>query len=185
MIYQGLRRVICFFHFVLALRRRKIRFPLSATQDFLSKMKLTENQIEKLYQERLKIEAFCEPPIKTTAEIERENWQAIARKRKAEIDEILTNHFFPKPKEEGTERKESNGFCVMLKTAVKREIDVPAVSTIMKKLPPGFEQDLIDYKPRLKLKEFRNISEANRRIFSHCLIETPEKAVFEIVKQES
>lgn len=148
-------------------------------------MNLTENQIEKLYQERLKIEAFCEPPIKTAAEVERENWQKIAKARKAEIDEILTNHFFPKRKEEGTERKETNGFCVMLKTGLKREVDTAAVQTVMRKLPPGMEQDLIDYKPRLKLKEYRDISEANRRIFNHCLTETPEKPTFEIVKQQS
>ena len=148
-------------------------------------MKLTESAIEKLYQERVKIEEFCAPPLKTAAEIERENWQVIARKRKAEIDEILTKHFFPKPKEEGTERKEANGFCVMLKTAVKREIDVAALPLVMKKLPPGMEEELLNYKPALRLANYRDISEANRRIFDHCLTITPANATFEIVKQES
>lgn len=148
-------------------------------------MKFTEIQIEQLYQERLKIELFCEPPLRTAAEIEKENWQKIAKKRKAEIDEILTDHFFPKRKEEGTERKESNGFLVMLKTGLKRAFDAAAIPAIMKKLPAGMEEDLIDYKPHLKLSNYRDISEANRRIFDHCLTATPDKAIFEIVKKES
>lgn len=148
-------------------------------------MKLTENQIETLYLEREKIERFCQPPLKTVAEIEAENWKKKALERKAVIDKILTDHFFPNPHEEGTRRKEEGGFAVMLKTELKRTFDEAAIDNVLTELPPHYKELLVNYKPTLKLKEYKELPEDNKKKFENCLVITPGANRFEIVKLDS
>lgn len=148
-------------------------------------MKLTENEIESLYLERCKIEKFCEPPPLTVAEIVRQNWIAKALERKQEIDETLAAHFFPKPAEEGTQRLDTEGFHVMLKPSVVRVFDLAALPVIETKLTPEQKAALIDYKPTLKLKAYRDMPEKVQKVLDNAIIKTPGKTIFDITRNEA
>ena len=120
-------------------------------------------------------------------------WLKQAQARVDEIEAILTKYFFPKAKEEGTERKEKNGFAVMLKTGLKRVFDVAALAPVVescqkiaakKKLSVDVEAAVVQWVPKLKLKEFRELPDPIREELENALVITPEKPVFEIVKVE-
>lgn len=118
-------------------------------------------------------------------------WLKQAAARIAEIKDTLAKVFFPKAKEEGTERKQKFGFAVMLKTALDRKFDIPALAPVVaecqkisneKKLGVNVEATVIDWKPSLKLKEFRELPAPLAKQFQHALIVTPKKPEFEIVR---
>lgn len=148
-------------------------------------MKLTEKQIETLYLERCKIEKFCEPAPLTVEEIVRRNWIAKAQERKQEIDEKLAAHFFPKPAEEGAIRLDAEGYHVMLKPSVVRVFDLAALPVIEAKLTPEQKAALIDYKPSLKLKAYRDMPESVQKVLDNAIIKTPGKTIFDITRNEA
>lgn len=122
---------------------------------------------------------------------EKTQWLKWAGDRVEEIKTALVSYFFPKKKEEGTERKEKSGFAAMLKTGLTRKFDLPALATVVaecqklandKKLGVNVEAAAIDWAPKLKLKEYRELPEVIRNQFDAALIVTPEKEKFEIVK---
>lgn len=106
-----------------------------------------------------------------------------AQARLAVIDETLTAHFFPKPKDEGVQRKTKDGFITSLKTGIKRAIDIPTLAKVILKCPKGTEDKVIEWKASLKVKEWRDLSEKTAAIFADAIIETPEKPKFEIVRK--
>lgn len=114
---------------------------------------------------------------------QREKYIKEAKARLEEIDKELAAHFFPKPKEEGTQRKTASGFVVMLKTGLKRVIDIAALPDVLNKCPAGTEDKLIEWKPSLKLKEFRDLPAKTAKTFEAALIVEPEKPKFEIVRE--
>lgn len=152
-------------------------------------MTLTAIEIETLYKERCKIEAFLTPIPKTAEQIAKEaviaNWKEKANDRLTVIDELLAKEFFPNPKDEGVQRTETDDYFVAIKPTLKREFDLPAIKPVFKKLPDGFEENLIKYKPQLVLEQYRNLTEKQKRIFDQCLVITPAKTTFEIVKKKS
>jgi hypothetical protein len=185
--------------------------------------KLTKKEVAAYCGERLAIEAWLYPPPPDPAEFppagwvetspgvysrsltaeqlrkelfgdpERDEWERQARQRIAEIDEILIPVFFPKVKEEGTQRATKHGFVAMLKTGLTRKIDVPVLATVIAKaqeiadnegLTLSVEDSTIEWKPDLKLKEYRALPDVVRDHFENALITSPTKTVFEIVKEE-
>lgn len=121
---------------------------------------------------------------------EKTEWMMEAKKALEEIKNALTEYFFPKPKEEGTQRIEKHGFACMLKTGLDRKIDKEALAVVIaeceklarKMKLEGIEDRVIDYKPTLKLAEFRELPDAIQKQLEEALIITPKKAEFEIVK---
>ena len=122
---------------------------------------------------------------------EKREWMKWAGNRIEEIKVKLTPYFFPKAKEEGTERKTKGGFVTMLKTGLKRKFDVPALATVVaacqeiatkKKLGINVEATVIEWEPSLDLKAYRELPEAIRKQFDAALIITPTKPTFEIVR---
>jgi hypothetical protein len=122
--------------------------------------------------EQLQKELFGDP--------EREEGERIAKNRLAEINKELIPIFYPNPKEEGTQRKKAFGFAVMLKTGLKRVVDMAALYPVLEQLPKTTEGKVIDWKADLKLKEYRELSEKHRAIFDQALIITPEAPKLEI-----
>jgi hypothetical protein len=122
---------------------------------------------------------------------EKAEWLKWASNRIEEIKNTLAGYFFPKPKDEGTERKTKSGFVTMLKTGVKRKFDLAALAITVaecqaiankKKIAINVEETVIDWKPALKLTEYRELPEAIRKQFDAALIVTPDKPTFEIVR---
>ena len=152
-------------------------------------MSLSPDQIETLYVERCKIETFLTPIDKTPEQLAKEaviaNWKQKAIDRLTVIDELLSNEFFPNPKDEGIQRTETDDYFAAIKPALKREFDVAAIKPVIAKLPSGFEETLIKYKPQLVLDEYRSLTEKQKKIFDQCLVITPAKTTFEIVKKQS
>lgn len=116
---------------------------------------------------------------------QRDEYIKQAKKRIAEIDKALIPYFFNKPKPEGVQRKTKSGFVVMLKTGIKRVIDIAALSDVLAKCPKGTEDKLVDWKPSLKLTEYRELPTKTQNIFKAALIEAEEKPTFEIVRKPS
>lgn len=121
------------------------------------------------------------------------DWMQWAKNRIQEIKNLLIPYFFPQPAEEGTQRREKGGFVVMLKTGLKRELDVAALASVVaecqkmaaaKKLSMNIEENLIQWKPGLKLKEFRELPADIRKEFENALIIEPAPNSFEIVRGE-
>lgn len=124
---------------------------------------------------------------------EKREWLRWAGQRIVEIKEALASYFFPKAKEEGTERKTKGGFAVMLKTGLTRKFDVAALATVIaecqklaekKKLSINIEASTVKWEPKLELKAYRELPDAIRKEYDNALIVTPTKPEFEIVRVE-
>lgn len=114
---------------------------------------------------------------------QREKYIKQAKERLEEIDKTLVPYFFATPKPEGTQRKTKGGFVVMLKTGLKRVIDIAALADVLKKCPAGTEDKVVEWKPALKLGEFRDLPPKVAKTFESALIVTEDKPKFEIVRQ--
>lgn len=122
---------------------------------------------------------------------EKEKWLKEAKKRVGEIKAALTPYFFPNPKDEGTQRRTKGGFVAVLKTGISRKIDVEALDAVLKNcnklakkldLDTDVEHAVIDYKPALKLKEYKALPEELKKTFENALIITPESPKLEVVR---
>lgn len=109
-------------------------------------------------------------------------WRKRATVRLAEINARLTAHFFPKKKEEGTQRKTLSGFVATIETGLERIVDETALPSVLKKCPKGLEDLVIKWKASLKLKEYRNLPEDVQTLLEPALIVRPAKETFDIVK---
>lgn len=116
---------------------------------------------------------------------EKERYVKEAKKRLAVIDSELTPFFFPKPKPEGVQRKTKDGFVVSLKTGIKRVLDLAALPVVLAKCPKGTEDEIVDWKPSLKLKEWRDLPEKTAKLFSGAIIESPETPKLVIVAKSN
>lgn len=116
---------------------------------------------------------------------QRDSYIKQAKARLAEIDKALIPYFFEKPKPEGTQRKTKGGFVVMLKTGIKRVIDIAALADVLAKCPKGTEDKVVEWKPSLKLTEYRELPKKTADIFKGAIIEAEETPKFEIVRKPS
>ena len=120
-------------------------------------------------------------------------WLKQAARRIEEIKAALISYFFPKVRDEGTERKTKAGFIVMLKTGLSRKLDVAALASVVaecqkiaasKKLGLNVEASVIDWKPQLKLTGFRALPNFIQKEFEKALIIELEKPKFEILQTD-
>lgn len=84
----------------------------------------------------------------------------------------LFGHFFPKPVE-GTNRTDiGGGFDLVGKHVINRKIDFPAFQTLVPKFrEEGLQPEkLVEMKPNLVLKEYRELTEEQIFLFDQCLI---------------
>lgn len=118
-------------------------------------------------------------------------WTEQAKAALASINAKLLSYFFPKPKPEGIERKEKSGFVATQEGKIDRKLDVAALAAVVencqtiaaeKKLQIDVEAAVIDWKPTLKLKEYRDLPKAIQHAFDQALIATPKPPTFEIVR---
>lgn len=136
---------------------------------------LTTEQVERLYAERGRIEAFLAPPP------DPDGWRKKAAERKAEIDSLLAKHFFPVHNEEGIQRDLKDGYAVMIEPKISRTLDGQVLPAVLKRMSKGSEDRLIEWKPSLKLENWRKLSEKQKAIFAEALTVKPGKTTFEIV----
>jgi hypothetical protein len=108
-------------------------------------------------------------------------WKKTARERLAFLEDQLITHFYPKRKEEGTQRKTLHGFITMLKTGLKRTVDETALPDVLDKVPPGTEDKCIKWAPSLRLAEYRELPKKTRDALEAAFVTKPEKPVFEII----
>ena len=122
-----------------------------------------------------------------------DEWKRLASIRKSEIEEVLQKLFFPKPKDEGTERKALFGFAAMLKTGLERKVDKEALPAVLealqlkiddKKLGIEAEKTLIRWTPAVETANYRKVPSWVRKDFENALVIKPTKTNFEIVRVE-
>ena len=111
---------------------------------------------------------------------EKNVWMKEAKQRLVQIDKILTDYFYPNPKEEGQQRKTKDGYVTRLKTGLRRVVDSEAVEQILEKCK-GAANDAIKWEAKLSLKDYRNLPDDVKEVFDHCLTVKPTKAEFDIV----
>lgn len=126
---------------------------------------------------------------------EREAWLEAARQRINEIELLLIPYFFPEnrkdAKEEGIERKTKVGFHAVIDRKVKRKIDRPALDDVLERCQQiadekghefDVEERVIDYKPSLKLTEYRELPKAIQAQFDNALEISDPDINFDIVE---
>lgn len=114
---------------------------------------------------------------------EQDEFRKQAQERVDVIEAQLIPVFFPKPKDEGTQRKTLSGFVAMLKTSLERKVDETAIEPVLKKCPKTTEAKVIKWTPTLKLKEYRDISDKTKEILEGALATKSKPPVFDIVKK--
>lgn len=137
---------------------------------------LTPEQVEALYAERARIENWLQPPPDPMG------WRKQAGTRLDEINAALAAHFFPVHNPEGIQRAVVGEYAVMIEPKVNRTLDPVALPAVLKKMNKGSEEKLIDWKPSLKLENWRGLSAKQKEIFAEAMTSKPGKTTFEIVK---
>ena len=102
------------------------------------------------------------------------------KKKELEMRNKLVDHFFPKPVEGTNTFDLGNAWKLKDKHKINRSCDEASFDSVFEKLPEGFKDSLIKFKPSVNLKEYRRLSDAHRNIFDECLIikpGTPELAL--------
>lgn len=125
----------------------------------------------------------------------KEAWVRAGKSRIEEIKSFLASYFFPKQKQEGTERKTKSGFVVMLKTGLSRKFDIAALAPVVAecqriakddlKIDLNVEELAIKWQPSLDLTAYHQLPPAIQTAFNNALVVTPEKPKFEIVRDEA
>ena len=106
-----------------------------------------------------------------------QDWYEIVPKLKAlKIQEMILRkriykHFFPNA-EEGTNKYPlHNDWQLKANRKIDRSVDEAVYKSIKDKLEEiGVGEEIIRYKPELALKEYRKLSDKQRKVFDNCLI---------------
>lgn len=84
--------------------------------------------------------------------------------------------------DEGTHRRElAGGWVLKCAQSHTRKFDVAAMRPVFEQLPLHYQQELIDWQPKLKTKEYKALSEDMRAFVDQCLVEKPNSAALELV----
>lgn len=93
----------------------------------------------------------------------------------------LFAYFFPNP-EEGTNTVDlGNGWKLKAGYKLNRSVDKAALMSVLKEMPEGSEDTLIDYKPSLKLSAYRKLDKDICLVFDEALITKPGTPTLDIV----
>lgn len=153
--------------------------------------KLKKADLVALISERERIEAFLTPPPPPPPDPVKVKWEEKAKARKAEIDAVLAPYFFPKIKE-GSQRKSKFGFHALAKYEITRKLDVAALADVVAKcqevaaeneIEIDVESKVIDWKPKLKLEDYRKLPAEIKHAFDHALIISTKPLTFDVVSE--
>ena len=85
----------------------------------------------------------------------------------------IFNSVFTEPKE-GVNRVDiANGWKLKADYKYYRNIDEAALPAILKQLPEGSADRLVKYKPELKVRDYKALTEEQRKIFDEALVIKP------------
>jgi len=95
----------------------------------------------------------------------------------------IFNSIFTKPKEGTNSFELSEGYVLKGKYTLNREIDIGTFQALRQQFEKaGIHPDsLIKWEPDLKIKEYRELTEEQMKLFDQCLIIKPGSPALEIV----
>lgn len=96
----------------------------------------------------------------------------------------LFGHYFPEPKEGVNDFPLDDGYVLKGTYKLDRKIDEGALNVLtpfLRENGVGVDE-LVRWKPDLKTKEYRNLTEEERKLFDQVLIVKPSSPSMEIVK---
>lgn len=122
---------------------------------------------------------FITPKTEAEALVLLDNWQqakdylTTIKVEEMELRTILVDFFFD-DQTEGTKTKDLPQDW-KLKAAFKynRTIDIAVLKSVLEELPEGTEDKIINYKPELKLKNYKNMTEEDKNTFDAALTTKP------------
>lgn len=93
----------------------------------------------------------------------------------------LANHYFPDPTEGTNTQEMPDDWKLKATFKYNRNIDKAALPAVLEKLPEGTEDKVIDYKPSLKLRAYKALTETHKEIFDEALVIKPGTPTLELV----
>ncbi len=113
-------------------------------------------------------------------------WMETAKAREMEIRKALADHYFKSP-DEGVNTVKDLACGATIKGTYKfnHKVDIAVLTSIRAMLPPGVEDRCINYDPKLRLKEFKELKITNEKaalMLSRAIISTPGTPSLEITK---
>lgn len=104
--------------------------------------------------------------------------------REKELREIIANKFCPSREEGANKLLTTDGFEVTVTQHINRTLDVAALDSVMEQVPKHYRQPgvLIDWKPALVLKAYRELPPEVMRVFAQVVTEKPGLPSLEIEK---
>ncbi len=89
--------------------------------------------------------------------------------------------FKPASLVEGTNTAEiGNGWKLKNKHTLRRSVDEAALEAVLKQLPRGSRGKLLKFKPAVVIKEYRRLSDKERKIFDEALVIKPASLSLEL-----
>lgn len=103
------------------------------------------------------------------------NIEMILRKR-------VYRHFFKNPKEGTNSHPLKDNYVLKGKRTIDRSVDEAAYKVMKDKFAElKIAEDIIRYKPELAVKEYRSLTEEQRKVFDNCLIIKDGAPALEVV----
>jgi len=95
----------------------------------------------------------------------------------------IFNSIFTKPKEGTNSFELSEGYVLKGKYTLNREIDIGTFQALRQQFEEAgiYPDSLIKWEPDLKIKEYRELTEEQMKLFDQCLIIKPGSPALEIV----
>lgn len=103
------------------------------------------------------------------------------KKKELELRNLLFAHFFEAPKEGTNTIELGNGWKLKAAYKFTRTLDKASLLSALQQMPEGSEDKLVDYKPSLKLAEYRKLPEDLVKLFDEAVITKPGAPALEIV----
>lgn len=128
-------------------------------------------------------------PENAVSQADLEEWYSLqAELKKVKAREMLLRtkifgFYFPDPTEGTNSHKLPDGYMLKGKHTVSREVDAGAFQALREQMTAqGIHPDtLVQWKPSLKLKEYRELTAEQAHLFEQCLIIKPGSPALEIV----
>lgn len=111
--------------------------------------------------------------------------EAEARERRADIEERIAAIIGVK--EEGTVTLNTDWYKITTNGGFNRSVDRKVLDNIERDIPPQYLGMVFDYKPSLRLKEFRTLKKTDpeiHRLVSKCITAKPKKTAISVKKLE-
>ena len=129
-----------------------------------------------------------EIPKNTVSQKDLETWYQIQdtlKKLKAQemiLRKRIFEHYFPEPKEGTNSHELNDGYVLKAKYGLLRDIDVGELQSCGDLFAQaGISADaLVQWKPFLKVKEYRQMTAEQRALFDRCLVIKPGAPSLEI-----